>query len=127
MKIKTAISIAAVMCLLAGASAFAEGNGREKHWKEDKHKKHDRGHGRDKHQDRADDRREYEARGAGPDHDLRRGNRLPYAYRSYQYVVEDWRGHRLSAPPRGYHWVQTGGDYVLVAIGTGIIFQIFLN
>mgnify|MGYP003520550862 CR=1 FL=1 len=30
-------------------------------------------------------------------------------------------------PPRGYHWVQTGGDYVLVAIATGIILQLILN
>ena len=66
-------------------------------------------------------------RGAGPDHNFRRGGRLPSEWRSRQYVVDDWRGHRLSAPPRGYHWVQTGGDYVLVAIATGIIASILLN
>lgn len=42
-------------------------------------------------------------------------------------VVDDWRGHRLSAPPRGYHWVQVGADYVLVAIATGIILQLILD
>ena len=47
--------------------------------------------------------------------------------RNRGYVVDDWRGHRLSAPSRGYHWVQTGGDYVLVATATGIITQILLN
>ena len=56
-----------------------------------------------------------------------RGGRLPTQYRSHQYVVNDWRGHHLSAPPRGYQWVQTGGDYVLVAIATGIIASILLN
>ncbi len=66
-------------------------------------------------------------RGAGPNHDFHRGGRLPQQYRSNQYVVDDWRGHHLSAPPRGYHWVQTGGDYVLVAIATGIILQLLLN
>ena len=66
-------------------------------------------------------------RGAGPNHSFYRGGRLSSQYRSPQYVVEDWRGHRLSSPPRGYHWVQTGGDYVLVAIATGIILQILLN
>lgn len=66
-------------------------------------------------------------RGAGPNHDFRRGGRLPPEYRERQYVVDDWRGHHLSAPPRGYHWVQTGGDYVLAAIGTGIILQLLLN
>ena len=66
-------------------------------------------------------------RGAGPNHDFRRGQRLPAEYRSRQYVVDDWRGHHLSAPPRGYHWVQTGGDYVLVAIATGVILQLLLS
>lgn len=72
------------------------------------------------------DRRQDE-RGAGPDHNFRRGDRLPPQYRGRSYVVDDWRGHHLSAPPRGYHWVQTGGDYVLVAIATGIILQLLLN
>ncbi len=66
-------------------------------------------------------------RGAGPEHNFRRGGRLPREYRNNQYVVDDWRGHHLSAPPRGYHWVQTGGDYVLIAITTGIIAQILLG
>jgi Ni/Co efflux regulator RcnB len=75
----------------------------------------------DQHDNRRDDR------GAGPRHDLRKGGRLPAEYRNRQYVVDDWRGHRLSAPPRGYHWVQTGGDYVLVAITTGIIASLLLS
>jgi len=66
-------------------------------------------------------------RGAGPDHAFRRGQRMPMEYRSRQYVVDDWRGHHLSAPPRGYHWVQSGSDYLLVAITTGIILQLLLN
>ena len=68
-----------------------------------------------------------DGRGAGPDHNFYRGGRLPAQWRSNQYVVDDWRGHRLSSPPRGYHWVQTGGDYVLVAIATGIIASILLS
>lgn len=70
--------------------------------------------------------RQYE-RGAGPEHSFHPGARLPMQYRSHQYVVDDWRGHQLSAPPRGYHWVQTGGDYVLAAIATGIILELLLN
>ncbi|MRW93669.1 hypothetical protein GJ699_27110 [Duganella sp. FT80W] len=73
-----------------------------------------------------DDRRDND-RGAGPRHDLRKGGRLPAEYRNRQYVVENWRDHHLNAPPRGYHWVQTGGDYVLVAITTGIIASLILN
>jgi Ni/Co efflux regulator RcnB len=34
---------------------------------------------------------------------------------------------RLSAPPRGYHWVQTGSDYVLAGIATGVILQVILD
>ena len=65
--------------------------------------------------------------GAGPSHDLRRGNRLPDRYRTNQYVVNNWREHRLRPPPRGYHWVQTGGDYVLAAVATGIIADLIVN
>lgn len=79
---------------------------------------HDR---RDNNQARRDER------GAGPEHQFHRGGRLPMEYRHRNYVVDDWRGHHLSAPPRGYHWVQVGGDYVLVAIATGVILQLLLN
>ena len=71
--------------------------------------------------------RDFGRRGAGPEHNYYRGGRLPAEWRNRQYVVDDWRGHRLSAPPRGYHWVQTGSDYVLVAIATGIIASILLS
>jgi Ni/Co efflux regulator RcnB len=67
------------------------------------------------------------SRGAGPDRSFYPGGRLPPSYRHRNYVVDDWRGHRLPPPPRGYYWVQTGADYVLVAIATGIILQILLS
>ena len=73
------------------------------------------------------DRNMHDMRGAGPEHSFHRGDRLPPQYRSRQYVVDDWRGHRLSAPPRGYRWVQVGGDYVLAAIATGVIASLILN
>ena len=66
-------------------------------------------------------------RGGGPRHDLRRGQRLSQEYRTNRYVVSDWRDRRLSAPPRGHHWVRTGNDYVLAAIATGIIAQVLLS
>lgn len=59
--------------------------------------------------------------------DWHRGDRLPDEYRHRQYIVNDWRGHHLSAPPRGYHWVQHGNDYVLVAIASGVIANLLLN
>lgn len=66
-------------------------------------------------------------RGVGPNFEYYRGDRLPIAYRHRQYVVEDWRGHHLSAPPRGYQWIQSGADYILIAIATGIIAQLLLG
>ena len=84
---------------------------------------------RDYRDDRRDDRRGYRQgnRGAGPRHDLYTGQRLPSNYHNRQYVVDNWRSHRLSAPPRGHHWVQVGNDYVLAAIATGVIASIFLG
>ena len=68
-----------------------------------------------------------QGRGVGPNHSWYRGDRLPYEYRTRHYVVDDWRSHHLYAPPRGYQWVQSGGDYLLVAVATGIIASILLN
>ncbi len=67
------------------------------------------------------------SRGHSSYYQMRRGERLAQHYRSQRYVVSDWRGHRLYQPQRGYHWVQTGNDYALVAIATGIIAQVLLN
>lgn len=68
------------------------------------------------------DRRGY----AHPRAEWRRGGYVPREYRGRNYVVSDWRGHRLHAPPRGYQWVGVGGDYVLAAIATGLIAQIVI-
>jgi Ni/Co efflux regulator RcnB len=56
----------------------------------------------------------------------RRGERLPPYYRSH-YAPIDYRYHRLSPPPRGYHWVRDDrGDYLLVGIATGVILGLAL-
>jgi Ni/Co efflux regulator RcnB len=39
----------------------------------------------------------------------------------------DWRSHHLRQPPNGYEWVQNGNDYVLIAIGSGIVAGIIAN
>ena len=136
MKIKTIISALLAMSIAASGLAFGQRNdyprnGRDREelrWQRGHHDRRDNADYRHYRRDRNDYRDEHrDERGAGPNHDFRRGDRLPGEYRSRQYVVDDWRGHRLSAPPRGYHWVQTGGDYVLVAIATGVILQLLLN
>ena len=40
-------------------------------------------------------------------------------YREIDY--RQFRGRHLYAPPRGYHWVRSGNDAVLVAVSSGII------
>lgn len=62
-----------------------------------------------------------------PHSDWHKGERLPAEYRDRNYVVDDWRGHGLSAPPRGYHWVGVNGDYVLAAVATGVIASVLMN
>lgn len=142
MKSKAVICAIAALSMSLSGLALAQGGRDTPNWdaqgrpmndgtqrSEDVHARRDRGHG-DRHHDqgdRGDRAQRHEGRGAGPDHSFYRGGRLPTQYRSHQYVVDDWRGHHLSAPPRGYQWVQTGGDYVLVAIATGIIASILLN
>lgn len=59
---------------------------------------------------------------------FRRGDFLPYEYRQRQFLVNDWRAHRLYAPPPGYQWVQTdGGDFLLIAIATGLIANMMIG
>lgn len=44
------------------------------------------------------------------------------------YVVRDYRGYGLRHPPRGYHWVRDDyGDYLLIAIATGLIADLILR
>jgi len=104
----------------------------QKHGQMPQHSNRNAQRGYDQHDQRyqggdRDGHGERDGRGVGPNHGYYRGQRMPLEYRSHQYVVDDWRGHHLSAPPRGYHWVQSGGDYVLVAIATGVILQLLLN
>jgi Ni/Co efflux regulator RcnB len=64
--------------------------------------------------------------GAGPCHEIHRGEHLPRYYWSDRYRVADWRRHHLSAPWGGHHWVQTGNDFVLVDAGSGRIAKVVL-
>ena len=67
------------------------------------------------------------ARGAGPDHSWHKGDRIPASYRDKRYEVTDWKARKLRQPPRGYHWVQVNGDFVLAAVATGVIADLLLN
>ncbi len=54
--------------------------------------------------------------------DWRLGGYLPPYYRGL--VVNDYEHWRLRRPPYGYNWIHVGNDYLLVAAGTGLIFDI---
>jgi Ni/Co efflux regulator RcnB len=58
--------------------------------------------------------------------DWRKGQRIEAEYRNRQYVVDSWHEHGLRQPPRGYQWVEVGGDYLLIAAATGIIADMVL-
>ena len=126
---KAVISTAIALAITTGQGAFAQG-GRGERDRDARPPEH-RAAAANRHDNRGFGRQHEEehrkGRGVGPDHEYYRGDRLPAEYRHRNYVVDDWRSHHLSAPPRGYHWVQSGGDYVLVAIATGIIAQILLG
>jgi len=134
MKSKSVVSAIVAISLATSGFAFAQGNrdhderGRNAEARGQQDRRVNEGRQPNRGEDRGrgyGERRD--ERGAGPEHSFYRGGRLPAEYRHRQYVVDDWRGHNLSAPPRGYHWVQTGADYVLVAIATGVILQLLLN
>lgn len=50
-----------------------------------------------------------------------KGQRFDRRYATNYRVIDNYRGYRLNAPPRGYRWVRSGNDAVLIAITSGII------
>lgn len=59
-------------------------------------------------------------------HHWQRGERM--GYNNWQNAQRiDYRQHHLRAPPRGYEWRQSNGDYVLAAVATGVIASIILS
>lgn len=151
MQTRTVISALVAATLgLSSMSSFAQGNDRRAHNREeilqqqrqadrwDDRRDERRDDRQDARRDRRDDRRDdrqdarrfqqhphYHYNARGPE--FRRGGYVPREYRHRQYVVVDYRSHRLAPPPRGHQWVQVGGDYVLIAIATGIIASIILS
>ena len=137
MKIKPMVCAIMALSLASGGLAFGQGRndrddrgGNDRGRNEQMQRNDHRDNGNNRNNGRGPqrpDNAQRDERGAGPNHNFHRGDRLPAEYRHRQYVVDDWRGHNLSAPPRGYHWVQNGADYLLVGIATGVIMQLFLG
>jgi Ni/Co efflux regulator RcnB len=154
-KLLSLSAVLGAMLMLASGSVLAQGNSHGRgHGHDDKgygQDDGDRGNGHDRDRDRhqrddgyRDDRGRRYVRDDGPPghaygrykswHDrgrhegwYKRGGYLPVEYRT-RYVVTDWRRDRLREPPRGYHWVRSdNGDFLLVAIATGVIVDLLLN
>lgn len=59
----------------------------------------------------------------------RKGQRFDRRY-ARNYGVIDYRRYktrRLYSPPRGYHWVRSGNDAVLVGVTSGIVAAVIAN
>ena len=101
--------LAALAASLVSAPALAAGQNWDRH-DNGRHRGWDRGEHRG--WDRADQRRY---------RDWHRGDRFDYRYaRNYRVLsYRDYRG--LRRPPRGYHWVRSGDDALLVGVTSGVI------
>jgi len=61
-------------------------------------------------------------------HRFYRGGYLPYEYRQRPYYVNNWNAYpSLYAPPYGHQWVNVDGEFLLVALATGLIANALLN
>ena len=56
-----------------------------------------------------------------------RGQRFDSRYASNYRVIANPRQYRLHEAPRGYRWVQSGNDAVLIGITSGIVASVLAN
>lgn len=154
--IKSALSLA-FLAALAASPAMAKDHGRGHDRDHGRHgysdrdydRRGDRDHDRYYDSRRRDDRRGYDYsyyRPAPPRVVYRPVYRQAYGHPGYgpprwarggryydagygpTYVVRDYRGYGLRAPPRGHYWRRSdAGDYLLVAVATGIIADLILR
>lgn len=126
MKTRLSLLIAAAVIGLSSGPVMAQSHGHD----QDDHGRSDQHH--DKHRDKYDRHDDHHYSGM---HDrgrhegwYKRGGHVPQEYRSGRYVVNDWHSEHLRQPPRGYHWVRSdNGDFLLVAVATGVITDLLLH
>ncbi|MDB5697237.1 MAG: hypothetical protein JWN69_41 [Alphaproteobacteria bacterium] len=56
-----------------------------------------------------------------------RGDRFDRRYARDYREIRNPRSYRLRDAPRGYHWVRSGNDAVMVALAGGMIAAVFAN
>ena len=110
-KAKILTSLMLAISALVPLAGHAQDRDRDHRWDRDRHDER-------VDMDRRADRMEY--------HRWNRGERIPPEYRDRQYMIDNWREHRLAPPPRGYHWVGVGGDYYLVR-PDGFVFNVTIG
>ncbi|WP_261642748.1 RcnB family protein [Erwinia mallotivora] len=71
------------------------------------------------------DRRQAQHRKPQPQ--FRKGHALEARYRGDGYRVNDWQKHGLKAPPPGHRWQNVDGNYVLIAVATGVITSVIAH
>jgi Ni/Co efflux regulator RcnB len=122
-KILTSLMLA--VSALAPLASHAQDRDHGRRWDRDhRYEQRDRG---DRDRDDRGDRVDIERRADRMAwHRWNRGERIPPEYRDRQYMIDDWRAHRLAPPPRGYHWVGVGGDYYLVR-PDGFVFNVTIG
>jgi Ni/Co efflux regulator RcnB len=122
-----AMALFSVLPMLVTTTAvYAQGHGHgDQGWGDQDDHGHGHGHGRGHDDDDrgwGDDDHHDHGRHLGWDKHYRRGDYLPERYRVREYYVEDYPRYHLYAPPPGYVWVRGDeGNFVLVAIATGLI------
>jgi Ni/Co efflux regulator RcnB len=57
--------------------------------------------------------------------DWRRGAYVPGPYR--RFYVQDFGYYGLRPPPPGYRWVYADGNFVMMALATGLIADVIIN
>lgn len=129
-RIATIVLCLAVMLPATTAHARDHRGDREDHRRDSRdHRDDRRGDSRDYRSDRHD-RDRYDGRRHVRQvewRNWRRGDRFDHRYaRDYKQI--DYRRYRgLRPPPRGYHYVRSGNDAVLIGITTGIVAAVVAN
>lgn len=104
--------LASLPMVMTTTAAFAQDQDHGWDHRGDDH--YDHGHDRDYHYD-------HDHHG-GWDRHYGRGEYLPERYRAREYYVDDYARYHLYAPPPGHRWIRGyDGNFVLVAVATGLI------
>ena len=137
MKKSGIIALSALLFTTTSLSAFAEGPQNNqppiKHEQQHGNAQPERHGNPQPNHSRPEQHREAEHNARPADHrqdehpDFRRGRPLPEKYRGEGYQVNDWHKHGLKAPPAGHRWQKIDGNYVLIAVATGVITSVITH